>query len=617
MNTILRGITRLAAASCLVIAMGVVAGCDSILDKPPLGQLTSETFLTLPEHGVQATNATYSQLRIWGVHVFPWIGMTDIASDDATKGSTPADAPFLLELDNLNFDAGNTAFTDTWTAYYQGIYRANYAIEGIPTIPNMDAALQQRLTGENKFLRAYFYFFLARAYGNVPLITAPLRPGEYEQPGTPQAEVYAQIVRDLRDAIEVLPVRYPAAEVGRATRGAAQGLLAQVYLYMKDYPNAEVYARAVIDSGEYGLLQDYGRLFTRDGENSSESLFEVQATRLETGGASSQYSEVQGVRGNPNLGWGFNQPSDQLDAAFEPGDFRHGHTILFPWELLPDGSGLHVFANATIDNQRYNQKAFVSPGGAGGTANAGMNIRRLRYADVLLIAAEAAFRNGRTGDAQTFLNQVRQRARGNQAATIGVITEDIAAFLATHTQLEESQRGVMVRRSHPNGPALGQGIESARFGFVPLVQAPIVEHLDIITAVDGVRVTSNAEYLQAIGGKSIGESVTLDLVHVTVARQGNQWVRTRTPRSVTVSTIARLPDVTASGDALLQAIWQERRVELAMEQHRWFDIIRQGRAPELMSAAGKTFVPGRHELYPIPQREIDLSAGLLQQNPGY
>jgi hypothetical protein len=617
MNTTVKFLSRTAAVMLTLGVLLATPGCDSILDKAPLGQLTTETFLTLPEHGVQATNATYSQLRDWSVHVFAWIGMTDIVSDDATKGSTPADAPFLLELDQLSFDAGNSAFSGTWTGYYQGIYRANYAIQGIPQIPNMDPALRNRLVGENQFLRAYYYFFLARAFGNVPLITRPLRPGEYEQPGATQAEIYALIVQDLRDAIDVLPVRYPAAELGRATRGAAQGMLAQVYLYMGDYANAETYARAVIESGEYSLFNDYGLLFTREGENSSESLFEVQATRLETGGAASQYSQVQGVRGNPNLGWGFNQPSDQLDAAFEPGDFRHGHTILFPWELLPDGSGTHVFANPTIDNQRYNQKAFTSAGGAGGSGNAGTNIRRLRYADVLLIAAEAAYRNGRIGDAQSFLNQVRERARADNPSTIGVLTEDLAPYMVNHLGLTAGQGGAMVRRAHPQGPAAAEGIGSAQFAFVPLVQAPIVEVLDIIQSVNGTAVSNNEEYLAAMRNVPIGSSVTLEVLRATVDRDGSQWVRNQTPRTVTVTTIARLPNVTATGDALLQAIWRERRVELAMEQHRWFDIIRQGRAQQLMAAAGHTFVPGRHELYPIPQREIDLSAGLLRQNPGY
>jgi hypothetical protein len=592
-------------------------GCDGLLDKPPLGELTTGTFFTLPEHGVQATNATYNQLRDWQVHVFAWLGMTDIVSDDATKGSTPADAPFLLELEALSFDPGNIAFSDTWTGYYRGIYRANYAIQGIPGIPNMDAALQNRLVGENKFLRAYYYFFLVRAFGGVPLITQPLRPDQFEQTRASREEIYDLIVQDLRDAIDVLPSSYPAAERGRATRGAAQGMLAQVYLYRGDYQNAETQARSVIDSGEYALLSDFWTVFTRAGENSMESLFEVQSVALETGGGGTQYSEVQGVRGNPNLGWGFNQPSDQLDTAFEPGDFRHGHTILFPWELLPDETGRHVFANPTIDNQRYNQKVFVSTPVPGGTGNAGTNIRRLRYSDVLLIAAEAAYRNGRAGDAQNYLNEVRRRARGGIDATIGVITEDIAGYLVNHMQLAAGEQGVMVRRAQTGGPAAAQGLVSAQFGIVPLVQAPTVPAMDIIVSVNGSRVTTNEEFLSVMRATPVGQSVELEVVRAVVRREGAQWVRERTPRSVTLTTVQRLPDVTASGDALLEAIWHERRVELAMEQHRWFDIIRQGRAESVMAAAGRTFIPGRHERYPIPQTEIDLSGGMLQQNPGY
>src|SRR5690606_31019082 len=162
---------------------------------------------------------TYNMLRQWPVHVFAWLGMTDMASDDATKGSTPNDAAFLSDFENLNWTAGNGAFTDTGTGYYQGIYRANVAIQGIEGV-TMDATLKQRLIGENKFLRAYFYFFLVRAYGGVPLITRPLAPSEYRtQTRATEAEVWALIEQDLTDAIASLPPSYGAGDIGRATRG--------------------------------------------------------------------------------------------------------------------------------------------------------------------------------------------------------------------------------------------------------------------------------------------------------------------------------------------------------------------------------------------------------------
>ena len=169
----------------------------------------------------------------------------------------------------------------------------------------MDEDLKARLIGENKFLRAYFYFNLVRWFGDLPLILEPLEPSEYNQARTPADQVYAQIEADLLDAAAALPRRsgYAPSDLGRATQGAAEGLLAKVYLTQGDFVAAEDYALRVINAGEYALLPDYRTLFTQAGENSEESLFEVQNTALETGGAGSQYNEVQGVRGTPNLGW--------------------------------------------------------------------------------------------------------------------------------------------------------------------------------------------------------------------------------------------------------------------------------------------------------------------------
>ncbi|RMG69053.1 MAG: RagB/SusD family nutrient uptake outer membrane protein [Bacteroidetes bacterium] len=472
------------------------AGCNQeFLELKPLGQLTSANFFETEEHAIWATNAVYAHLRDWQVHVFSYIALTDIVSDDADKGSTPNDANFLNDIDNFTFDAGNVAPSGVWAGYYQGIYRANLAIQEIPSI-EMDEALKARLVAECQFLRAYFYFNLVRWFGDLPLITQPLNPDEYQQSRVPAAQVYALIEADLKAAEAALPLKtaYPPADLGRATKGAAQGMLARMYLTLGNYPEAERYARQVIESGVYSLYPNYGKIFQREGEHSSESIFEVGAVALETGGGGSQYNEVQGVRGTPNLGWGFNRPSDDLVAAYEPGDPRREATILYPGEVLPDGSAI-VEDNPNIVNERYNQKAWV-PEHPGGNGNGPGNIRLMRYAEILLIAAEAANENAKPEDALGFLNAVRARARGT---------------------------------------------------------------------------------------------------------------------SLTI-----LPDVTVTDRLPLRArIWQERRVELAMEQHRWFDLIRQGRAAVVMQSLGKAFVEGKHELFPIPQTEIDLSGGAMQQNPGY
>ncbi len=469
---------------------------DSFYDVKPQGEFTADNFFLTMEHASLATSATYNVLRNWEIHVFAYVGCTDILSDDGDKGSEPNDALFLLDMDNFNFDASNVAPVTIWTGYFRAIFRANQAITKIPNVAG-DENLKKRFIAENKFLRAYFYFNLVRWFGDVPLVTKELTSSEFKQPRAKVADVYAQIVADLKDCIDALPEKskYASEDLGRATRGAARGLLAKVYLTQKDYVNAEKYALDVINSNEYALFPNYDKIFSRDGENSSESLFEVQCTVNDTrtdGG--SQFNEVQGVRGSPNLGWGFNRPSDDFIKEFETGDPRRDATVLYEGEVLPDGSGI-VEKNPKEFNARYNQKAWV-PTHAGENGSGPGNIRILRYSDVLLIAAEALNENGKPADAQKYLNLVRARARN--------------------------------------------------------------------------------------GAKGI------------------------------------LPDVTTTDKvALRTAVLHERRVELGMEQHRWFDLVRTSRAADVMKKVGKNFVAGKHELLPIPQTEIDLSAGAISQNPGY
>lgn len=480
----------------LTFSVGFFSCGEDFLEKEPLGKITEDAFFKTPEQAIEATNAVYNNLRRWETHVFAYIGMTDLISDDADKGSTPNDASFLLELDNLTHNAVNLAPFTVWDGYYQGVHRANVVIERVPTI-EMDEALKTRLVGEAKFLRGYYYFNLVRWFGGVPLNTKPLAPAEFKQPRATKEQVYAQIIQDLQDAAAALPLRkaYAPADLGRATKGAAEGMLAKVYLTLGDFPKAEQLALSVINSGEYALYPSYEKLFQYEGENSSESMFEVQATADAQRLGGSQYNEVQGVRGVPNLGWGFNRPSDDLVRSYESGDPRREATILNVGEILPDGSAI-VEDNPEIVGERYNQKAWVPRRADNANGSGGGNIRILRYADVLLIAAEALNENGKSAEALNYLNQIRKRARG------------------TRTNI--------------------------------------------------------------------------------------------------------LPDITITDKAQLRdRIWKERRIELAMEQHRWFDLLRQNRASAVMKAVGKNFVEGKHELFPIPQNEIDLSGGLVTQNPGF
>ncbi len=470
------------------------------LDRKPLGQLTYENFFQTADQAVQATNAVYNQFRAWDCVGLPYIGCTDIISDDSDKGSTLNDGPTVLEIDDFTFDASNSNFAAIWRGYFRVIARANVAISEIPKV-DMDAGLRDRLIGESKFLRAYSYLLLAQWFGPLPIITRPLDGAEYyTQVRQPLEAVYAQIESDLLDAVAVLPEKsqYSASELGRATKGAARGLLAKFYLVKKDFVKAELYALEVINSNQYSLLTRYSDNFLPVGENGVESVFEIGAAALPTavvGPGATPYNMVQGVRGTPNLGWGFNRPSDNLVSSYENGDPRREASVIYVGEVLPDGSTI-VQDNPEIIGERYNQKAWV-PAHAGLQDNGPGNIRILRYSDVLLIAAEALNENDKPADAQKYLNQVRKRARGT-----------------------------------------------------------------------------------------------------------NNFI---------------LPDVTVTDKVQLRdRIYRERRAELAMEQQRWFDLLRWGRAASVMQAVGKTgFTTGKHELLPIPQTEIDLTEGGIVQNPMY
>lgn len=595
-----------------ILMLVIISGCeDALLNQKPQGELTVASFFETEEHALEATNATYEHLRNFNVHSLPWLAMTDIASDDANKGSEPADGPPHAQLDDWSFDFTNPNFQGTWGAYYQGIYRANLAIENIPNVTEMDDSLRERLIGENKFLRAYYYYFLVRSFGGVPLITEPQEPGEFQVPRASAADVFSFIEQDLQDAIDALPEKseYAQADLGRTTKGAARSMLANVLLYQEKYDQAEQYARDVINSGEYSLYPDYEEMFQPRGENSSESVFEVQAVAVEPNQGGTQYSQPQGPRGGLNMGWGFNNPSDELLEAYEPGDPRLGATVLFIHETLPFGPAEVVPHNdAMPDNQRYNQKSLVpldQPGGAA-SGNGGTNQRIIRYADVLLIAAEAAFHNGNEQDARDWVNQVRERARNGQSVTLGIEVEAVSSVVAEAAGDPSYEGRPFARFVAEGGPAGNAGIQDMR-GSVMLFGS-----IDIIQSIDGTAVSDPEEFGNELNSKNPGDVVDIEVLRITDV--GSEPDTQTVGFSITADEL--LPDVTSGGQQLLEAVWHERRVELAMEQHRMWDLRRTGRDSEVLRAAGKNFEENKHELYPIPREELQLNPE-LEQNPGY
>lgn len=475
--------------SFLLIGMATLS-CEDDLNVDPKKTQAEEDFLKDPNNASQMVVAVYNKNLDYETYAFSWIGVTSITSDDADKGSTPGDSGVDKGLlDNLNFSPSGLSFNETWVSRYKGIYRANTSLFDLEKF-TIDPALKNRFIGEIKFLRALWYFDLVRCFGGVPVVVDPIDINDVETINSivytrrSKQETYAQIEADLLAAIDGLPLKsqYGSQDLGRATKGAAQALLAKVYLYQQKWQQANDMAGQVIDSGEYSLMADYAQVWRQAGENGTESIFEIQATL--TNGIT-DYTNVQGPRGTPDLGWGFNTPSQTLVNAYEAGDVRRTATIMFVPSVLWDG----FIAPSTWSNPRYNYKAYQSSLAEDWDGNKGVtakNVRVLKYSDILLIRAEAAFQLGNTGESLNRINEIRNRA-----------------------------------------------------GLV-------------------------------------------DASNVT-----------------------------------LESIIKERRLEMAMEHDRWFDIVRTGTAVAAMAADGKTFVVGTHELFPIPQQQITLSGNRLTQNPGY
>ena len=452
-------------------------------------------------------------------HGISFVAATDIRSDDADKGSYDSDQPGIKELDDFTETPANSFVAALWNGYYAGISRANNALAAL-AVSALDTATVQRLEGEVRFIRGYYYFNLVRFFGGVPIVlNVPSGPRQAVTDSTlvtraSVSDVYNKvIIPDLEYAMNHLPLK-SQAEVGRITKGAAESMLAKVYLYLQNWQMAYDLSRDVIQSGQYQLVPDYASLFREAGDNDAESIFEIETGEYgNTDSGIPLYSEFQGPRNasgiwhNPGFpdptgdrGWGFCTPSQSLVDAFEPGDERKAATIIFSPQPPQVGDTLwdgYVIPVGT-QNKYYNYKAYHSEkleSFYGNRDREIKNVKILRYAEVLLINAEAANALGKTSEALQNLNQVRERAG--------------------------------------------------------------------------------------------------------------------------------LPDVTGiSGSQLRDTIWHERRVELALEHDRFFDLVRQeavapGRIVSIFQAQGQTFVKGKNELLPIPATQIALSGGRLTQNPGY
>lgn len=412
-----------------------LTGCSDFLDTPPQGQIGEAAVRNDPAAAQSLVTGIYNSMWEGGMHGFDYVGMTNIASDDADKGSSPADgANSFGTLDNLNPTPSVGNLNNVWATYFRAIARANQALALIP-LSAAEQTTRNQLEGEVRFLRAYFYFNLVRFFGGVPLISTVPPVDEINntalQTRANREAVYALIISDLRFAANNLPIK-TQTQTGKATKTAAMGMLAKAYLYQKNWQQAYNLTDSISKNlaGTYSLLPNYANIWRETGANGPESIFEVQTgINLSCNAAIDIYSVCQGPRAGGKRGWsdlgfGFGTPSESLLKEYEPNDPRRNATIMFI-NQPPLGTvlwdGFRVPSRDSVENDRYNYKSYHSrtaERNCGNNDRLPKNLRILRLGEVLLIHAEAALALGRNADALADINRLRTRAGLPEQATI-------------------------------------------------------------------------------------------------------------------------------------------------------------------------------------------------------
>lgn len=518
----------------MVITTLFINSCDKeeFLDQPLQGRQTLEDFFANSDNSEFVINGIYRKVNgesWWQVNFQRQIN--EMASDDNWAGNTAQPRPDITGIAQYNVFPGSTYFNSFWESHYIGITRANLALDQI-SIADIDEDKRAQFVGEASFLRAFFYFDLVRNFGGVPIVSSYqeiLDPSINDKTRASVEDVYAFIETDLLAAIDKLPRKneYPAADLGRATKGAAQSLLAKVYLFQEKWSPAQDMAFEVMRSGDYSLEPDFADLYRIGNTHGVESIFAIEfinnPTFNEVGG---QFSITNGSRGD--TGWGWGAPTSDLENAFlsEGDNIRLRSTIIKHGEPVFGDPDVTSFNGLPAENKsgRTNRK-YYTPVASRPTPYARGQIPgtyiHLRLADVILIHAEAAYFNSDELAAKNSLKLVRDR---------------------------------------------------------------------------------------------VGLNTNMSL----------------------------------TGTALRDAIWKERRLELALEQHRLYDLRRQkiNGVPRIAlilgpngsfvryntqvstdpfettnllepQNSGALFDPNIHLLWPVPPEEIQLSRGNIKQNPGY
>jgi hypothetical protein len=388
----------------------VVNGCSDFLNEDLQGIYSNATFYQTESHAMLAIAGVYNVASFVSTQNDLWV-FGDVASDDAIKGGLAGDQSDIQFIDEFTYSRNNGSLEKIWRRYYEGISRANYLLYYGPDI-QMDDDLKNRILGEAKFLRAYFYFNLVNIFGEIPLkLKPPINPDEINKPKSSVAEVYTQIESDLQESVTALEVEYTGLDVGRATKGAALGMLAKAFLYQKQFDNVLTAITGIEALGIYELEKVFKNNFIDSTQNNAESLFEIQhqsAQLPKLGSHLDQYFSPP-----KDNGYYFNVPLQNFVDAFEvtaagDPDPRLDYTVGRDGKKWINGEDFDPAWSPT----GYLQKKHVQPLKEEPIiGDASLNYVYLRYADVVLMKAEALNELNMTVEALVPLNAIRKRAR--------------------------------------------------------------------------------------------------------------------------------------------------------------------------------------------------------------
>jgi hypothetical protein len=391
----------------------------------------SENFFNSQADYENALIAAYDALQSTYMNVM----LGDIASNNTLSGGESAtDVIGIQQIDDMVHTPVNDQLSDIWRWMYGGVNRTNFIME---FQNKTDFPDKPRVLGETRFLRAYYYFELVKFFGDVPMVVDQrfLFGDQTTVDRTPKAEVYNQIEQDLLFAIDNL--QYTTPDVGRASKGSAQALLGKVYLFQQKYSEAAAVLDDLIASGPYDLVTDYSTIFENNNENNIESVFEIQYSDIEGGSFDclqcSEGNVAVGFNGPRSYdgplfesGFSFNVPTQEVVDLFETGDVRKDIAIL-DIDAFAASTGA-TFTEGFRHTGYFNRK-YIPRQGDLNTGDPNLtnpnNYRSIRFADVLLMAAEA-YNSGNLGDgqAQTYLNRVRSRAALPALSTTGTALSD-------------------------------------------------------------------------------------------------------------------------------------------------------------------------------------------------